>query len=58
MNQMVSLVCLEYLMMDHGMSLESVSEIPDRTMHHMFMKRPLEERGKNYADRETREAPN
>jgi hypothetical protein len=56
-DEVVGLVRLEYLMVDDGVRLESVAEIPNRTVHHILMQSPFKERGENHTYRETREAP-
>ena len=55
-DNVVGLVCFKNLMVNDCVCLKRVTEIPHRAVHHVFVESPFKERGKNYADCETREA--
>lgn len=55
---MVGLVSLEHLVMDNGVCLEGVAEIPDRAVHDILVQRPFEKGGEYDTDGEACEAPN
>jgi len=51
------MVGLERLVVHHGMRLERIAETAQRTMHHVFMKQPLEKRSADEVDEETNAGP-